>query len=133
MPTLAYDHRDVVDPDVKAIEEHLNARVGFDVLIGEGLAVTAEKLADLLGTAGVARAEQDHVLAVLRDERHPPEDEGAHQDLAELRVSFHEITQSVSLDRDDRAVASDARAHQAAPGREHVDLAGELPRLVHGY
>ena len=105
--------------------------IGLDVLVGEGLPVAAEELPDVLGAARVARAEQDHVVAVLGHQRHAPQDEGAHQDLAQLRVALHQGAQVVAIDGDDRAVARGARAHQAAPRREHVDLAGELPGAVH--
>ena len=59
------------------------------------------------------------------------QDEGAHEDLAQLRVALHEGAQIVPIDGDDRSVARDARPHQAAPRRQHVDLAGELARAVH--
>ena len=65
-------------------------------------------------------------FVVLGHQRHAPQDEGAHEDLAQLRVALHERAQVVPIDGDDRAVGGGARAHQAAPRREHVDLAGEL-------
>ena len=70
-------------------------------------------------------------FVVLGHERHAPQDEGAHEDLAELRVALHERAQVLPIDGDDRAVGGGARAHQAAAGREHVDLAGELAGMVH--
>ena len=126
----AQDHRDLVDADVESVQHHLHARIGLDVLVGERLTVAAEEFLDVLGAARMARSEQDHVVAVLGRQRHPPQDEGAHQDLAQLRVALHQRAQVLPIDGDDRAVGGGARAHQAAPGRQHVDLAGELPGVV---
>ena len=130
MAAAAQDHRDLVDADVEAVQHHLHAGIGLDVLVGERLTVAAEEFLDVLGAARMARPEQHHVVAVLGRQRHPPQDEGAHQDLAQLRVALHQRAQVVAIDGDDRAVGGDARAHQAAPRRQHVDLAGELPGAV---
>ena len=46
-------------------------------------------------------------------ERHAAQDEGAHQDLAQLGVALHQRAQVVAIDGDDRAVGGGARR---APG-----------------
>jgi hypothetical protein len=87
---LADEHRHLVDADLEAIEQSLDARVGLDVLVDEGLSVAAEELSDGLGRAGVAGAEEHRVLRQLAHQREAPEDEGAHQNLAQLWVALHE-------------------------------------------
>jgi hypothetical protein len=89
---LADDHRDLVDADVEAIEHHLHAGIGLDVLIAERLPVAAEELPDVLRAPRVARAQEDQLVVLFRHQRHASQDEGAHEDLAELGVALDEGT-----------------------------------------
>ena len=67
----------------------------------------------------------------FRKERHPAQDEGAQQDLAQLGVALHQQPEILAIDGDDGARVLDPPADEAPPRGEHVDLAGELPGPVH--
>src|SRR6266478_3588938 len=73
-------------------------------------------------------AEEDQVVLGLRDQRPPPEEEGAQQDLAQLGIALHDRANAVAVQGDDRPLGDHAGAGQRDSRREHVDLARELPR-----
>src|SRR5215813_6448695 len=77
------------------------------------------------------RADEHQAASGLADEGHAAQDEGAHEDLAELEVLLHESAQMLTIDDDDGPVAERPRAHEVAARRQHVDLARELPGAVH--
>ncbi len=116
---------------MEAIEERLHVRIALHLLIGEGLGVPAQELPDVQRAGRVAGADEDQAAGALGDERHPAQDEGAHEDFAELEVPLHERVQMLAIDDDDRSVAERPAADEGAAGREHVDLARELPGAVH--
>jgi hypothetical protein len=130
--TLADDHGHVANSDVKAIEQRLHARIGFDVLVGEGLPVAAQELTNVLRAPGVTRAEQDHVVRVLGHQGDTSQDERPHEDLAQLRVALNERPEVVAVDGNDRTVARHPCSDETATGGKHVDLTGELARVVNG-
>lgn len=76
-------------------------------------------------------ADEDQTAVAVGDERHPPQDEGAHEDLAELEVPLHERAQMLTVDDDDRPIAERPAADDGAACGQHVDLAGELAGTVH--
>src|SRR5260370_114469 len=59
-----------------------------------------------------------------------PQDEGAHEDLAELEVPLHQNTQMLAIDDHDRSVAERPAANEGATRGQHVDLARELAGTV---
>jgi len=69
----------------------------------------------------------------VRDHLDSSEDEGPHENLAQLAIRLYEIHQMLSLYLDDFARFSDARMNKAAPARQHVDFAREHARLKHGH
>src|SRR2546421_1184924 len=75
-------------------------------------------------------ADEAHAAIAVGDERHPPQDEGAHEDFAELEVPLHQSAQMVAIDDDDRSVAESPAADEGAAGGQHVDLAREFPGTV---
>lgn len=76
------------------------------------------------------RTDQDQAAVAVGDERHPAQDEGAHEDVAELEVPLHEGAQMLPIDDDDRAVADGPTADDRAARGQHVDLASELAGAV---
>ena len=77
------------------------------------------------------RADEDQAAVAVGDERHPPQNEGTHEDLAELEVSLHERAQMLTIDDDDRPVAESPPADDGAARGQHVDLAREFAGAVH--
>ena len=66
----------------------------------------------------------------VREQAHPAQDEGAHERLAQLAVGLDHPTKPLRVEVEDVARLAHPSAHQAAPPGQHVDLAGELARLV---
>src|SRR5262249_51129204 len=128
---FADDDWHVVDSDVEPIEERLNLGLGLDLLVGERLPVSAEELSDTEGGRRVPGADEDQAAAAVGDESYPPENEGAHEDLAELEVSLYERTQVLAIHDDDRSIDGGARANEIAACGEHVDLTRELAGAEH--
>ena len=65
-------------------------------------------------------------------QRHATEDEGAHEQVAELGIALHQPAQPVEVDAEDLARFAHAAAHEVAAACERVDLAGELAGAVDG-
>src|SRR5207247_1129216 len=109
---LAHDHRHVADPDLEAIEECLHVRLALQLVVGEGLTVTAQELPDFQGASRMPRADEHQAAAALGDERHAPQNEGAHEDLAELEVPLHESAHVLAIDHDDGSDVERPSAHE---------------------
>ena len=77
-------------------------------------------------------ADEDQAAVAVGDKGRSPQDEGAHEDLAELEVPLHEHAQMLAIDDDDRPVAESPTADEGAARGEHVDLARELAGPMHG-
>jgi len=94
------------------------------------MAVAGQELLDTERSRAMARPDQHNISQSMRDQLHAAEEEGAHQDVAQLAVRLHEGKQvvPVNLDHFPRL----ARPHLDEPGatRKHVRLAGELPRSM---
>ena len=82
---------------------------------------------------GMTRPDEHDVADPVRDQLHPTEDEGPHEDLAQLAVGLHEREHVVAIELDHRARLPRAHADEPAATREHGDLAGELPRSQDGH
>ena len=63
---------------------------------------------------------------ILADQREPPQDEGAHEDLAQFGVLGDQRTQAVRTDFEKFTGLGDAAAHQAARAGDHGHLTGKL-------
>ncbi len=61
-----------------------------------------------------------------------PQDEGAHEDFAQLAVALHQGEQVIARQLDDLAGLADAVADQARAAREDRDFAGEFAGLMPG-
>ena len=76
-------------------------------------------------------ADEHQAAVAVGNERHPPQNEGAHENLAELEVPLDERAQMLAIDDDDRACVESPTADEGAARGEHVDLARELAGAVH--
>ena len=129
---LAHDHRYLVDPDVEPIQQRLHVWLALHLLVGERLSVSDQELSDAQRVCRMTGADEDQAADAVGDERHPPQDEGAHEDFAELEVPLDESAQMLAIDDDDRSVAESPAANEGATRGQHVDLAREFPGTVDG-
>ena len=76
----------------------------------------------------VIRADEHDVSDPSRDQLHPTEDQGPHEDVAQLAVGLHERQQMFAIDFDDLARLADTEADERAAAGQHAHLAGEPAR-----
>ena len=76
-------------------------------------------------------SDEDRVAQPGRHEPHAPQDERAHEELAQLRVRLDDAPEGVRIEVERLAILADAAADQAPSPREDARLARELARVVH--
>ena len=86
----ADEDRDVGLGHVEAIEHLLGVGVAIEIDVGERVAVAREEFLHPQRAGAVRRAEHDNVAEAVGDQLDAPEDEGAHEDLAQLGVGLNE-------------------------------------------
>ena len=124
-------HRHVRSADVKPVEQILDVGIAVEVDVGYGWPLRRQELLDAQGPGAMGRPDEHHVAEPARDQLHPAQDEGAHDDLAQLaRRSAPAPAAARGPARPLRPLAG-ARPDERPAPREHVDLAGELTRPVH--
>ena len=74
--------------------------------------------------------DEHDIAEPARNQLDAAQDEGPHQNLAQLGVGLHEGQQVFAIQLDHFARLGGARAQQRAPAREHGGLAAELPRSM---
>ena len=126
-------HGDVGHADREAIEQVLDARVAVQVEVGVGMAVAGEELLDPEGPGTVHRSDEHDVAQAACDQLPPAQQEGAHEDLAQLAVGLHQREQMVAIDLDHFTRLDGADAPESAAPGQHGHFAGELPRPKRGH
>ena len=111
---------------MKALEQRLHAGFIVDVDPVIGGAVAGEKLLQTQRARGMTRSDQDDIAALRLDESHAPQDEGAHEELAELGIPLHQLAQVIVINDEDFARLVDARAHEAARAAQRAQLPREF-------
>src|SRR5262249_39613534 len=124
-------HRDLVDADPELLEELSGVGVLLDVNVLVRVDVAGQELAHGERAGRVPRTDHHDVAQAFPDEDHAPQDEGADEQLAQLRISLDERAQRLDWKLEDLAVLDGPPAGQAAPAGEQADLAGELPGAMH--
>jgi hypothetical protein len=66
----------------------------------------------------MARPDEHHVAEPVRDQLHPAQDEGPHENGAQLAVGLHECQQVLALELDHGASLARADADEPAAARE---------------
>ena len=122
----ATDH----DRNVCGVETMAVVRIQIDV--GIWIAVARQKFFDSKSPGGVVRTDKHDVSNMLLDQLRPTQDEGAHQDFAQLAVGLHNRQQGFATQLDHLACPAHPRSHQCATAGEQVDLARELAGPVTG-
>lgn len=126
----ADEHGDVAGAHLESIEQRLDGLVLLQVDVRVRLTVAPEELANAERCRRVARPDQHSIAAALRDEADPPQDEGAHHQLAQLGVRLNDLAQRLRAEHQQLAGSDHARADEARPPGQHVDFAGELARTL---
>ena len=122
----------VGDGDVKPVEQGLDVGVAFEIEVGVRMGVAVQELPDAQRARAMAGTDDDDVAEIVRDQLHPAQDEGAHQDLADLGIGLHQRQHAFAAELDDLPGLADAGAHEGGARGDHVDLAGEIARAVQG-
>ncbi len=106
-------------------------RIDSDMLDKLACPLTRTKLSyDPERVAAVARSDQNHAALCVAHEPHPPQDEGAHDGLADVRLRLHQPQETGAWHSDDAAVVARAAIDEDLAAVEQVELAGELPVRV---
>ena len=117
----------VVGTDVETIEHGFDVGLAIEVHHRVGMPVSGEELADMERSLAVTRPEDHHVADLASQQLHPAQDEGAHEDLAQLAVGLHERQQVVTGDFDDLAGRRGPDMGEPTAARQHGDFATEHP------
>ena len=115
---------------MKVIQELLRLGVLIEVDVMERMAVPRQKLLDPKRARAVHRAVDDDVPEVASDQLRTPEDERAHQDLAQLGVGLHERKQLLARELDHFGRRAHTQARHRSAARDHVRFARELSGVV---
>ena len=111
---------------MEPVQQLLNAGVAFDVDRRVRMTVPRQKLSEAKRSRRMTRSHEHDVSKTLRDYFDPPQDEGSHEDFAQLAVGLHKRDQMLAIQLDHVAGLARADSHQSTPTREHVDLARKL-------
>jgi hypothetical protein len=131
--TVAKDHRNFVQFHVKPVEKCLRRLVRVEIHVGVRMLIPAEEFAQAQRIGRVARTQQDHVPLAATDQFQPAQDEGPHENLAQLGIPCDERPQTIRTQFQKLTGLGDPAAHQAAPSGNHGHLAGELAWAVFCY
>src|SRR2546430_2586244 len=129
----AGDHYgDVGGRHMEAIEQLLDAGVAVQVEHRVGMPVAGEELADAERPLAMRGPQDLDIAHAAGDQFQPTQDEGAHEEGAQLTVGLDERQQVVATDLDDLAVHSCPDLGEPAAPRQHGGFTGEHPR-AEGY
>ena len=88
--------------------------------------VAREEFLNAESIGGMAGADECCIAKALRQQFHAPKNEGAHQDLAQLRVRLHQGKEIFAGDLDDLPILPCTHAYHCTTPRKNVDFTGEL-------
>src|SRR6266568_393355 len=94
------------------------------------MTVARQELFDAECSSAMIRAEKHDISESTRNQLHPAQDEGPHDQLAEFAVGLHERQQLFTIQLDHFARLDGARSDERGAAGKHVDLAGELTRSM---
>src|SRR5262245_57943895 len=83
---VAAETRNVLFRDVKPVEQRLHVRLLVEIDVREGMSVAREELLHAERLRAVTRTNHDRIADPARDELHPPQDEGPHEELTDLGI-----------------------------------------------
>ncbi len=122
----ADEHRDVRDGDVEALHQLFDVRLAIEIDLRVGVVVAGQEVAYSQRAGAMIGSDENRVAEVALDQAQAAKDEGAHDDVAQLRVGLNDHAQILELDLDDFAGFDCLDPDQREPARERTDLAREL-------
>jgi len=114
--------------DVEVIERLLDGGIAVEVEHRVGMSVSREKLPDAECPLAMTRPEDHDVAHAASDQLHAPQDESAHEDIAQLAVGLDQCQQRVATDFDDFPGGSGLDPGEPPPARQQRHFTGELAR-----
>src|SRR5215813_402258 len=115
---------------MKPIEQLLGFLVAIKIDVVKRMAVPCQKLLDAERAGTMCRANHDDVPEIVGNHLESPEDERAHQDLAQLGVGLHEVEQLLPFELEHFAGLADPQTSYRTAATDHVAFAGELSGAV---
>ena len=85
---------------MKAVQQLLHVGVAVEIDVGVRMAVARQELFDAKRSSAMIRPDEHDVAEPVRDQLHPAQDEGAHDQLAEFAVGLHERQQLFTIQLD---------------------------------
>ena len=128
----ADDDGHIAHADVKAVEQRLDVLVAIDIDVRVRMGVAREELLYAESAGGVVGADEHGVAEPVCDQRNSPQDERAHQYVAQLGVALDDLTKPVGIESEQLARLARAPSHERAVARQHAGLPGEIAGPVHG-
>ncbi len=121
------DDRQIGRRQLQGGHEAFGVGIGFDVQSAVRVAVARQETFETQRVGGMHRADQQRPAMRLADQGDAPQDEGAHDDLADIRLAGHQSPKLAVPDADDGAGAAHPSGDDHLAIVEHVQLTGELP------
>src|SRR5437016_1310386 len=115
---------------MKVIEDLLGHRIAVEIDERRWMGIAREELANLERARRKHRTEDQDIAEALVEEHGSPEDEGTHQDRAQVRVGLDEGEQPVSWHFDHLALGRGANSGQRSTSSEQVELPAERARTI---
>src|SRR5258708_29152853 len=115
---------------MKVIKGLLGHRIAVEIDERRWMGIAREELANLERARRKHRTEDQDIAEALVEEHGSSEDEGTHQDRAQIRVGLDEGEQPVSRHLDHLAWRRRANGGERPASSEHVELAAERARVI---
>jgi hypothetical protein len=88
--------RHVFGGDVKLVEQVLDVGVTVEVQVCVRMAVARQKLLDVQRACTVIRSDEHNVAKPMRNQVDPPQNEGTHDDFAQLTIGLYQRQQALA-------------------------------------
>ncbi|HEY0525043.1 MAG TPA: hypothetical protein VGD08_16735 [Stellaceae bacterium] len=125
------DHRELVGAEFEAVEEAAGIRIRLGIEKAVRIAVARQEPLQPQRVAAMTRADQHHPAMHVPNEADAPQDEGAHDDLADIRLAGDQPAEIGAPHAHDPAVDADAAGNEDLAIVEQVEFARELAVGVH--
>src|SRR5260221_8411474 len=115
---------------MKVIEDLLGHRIAVEIDECRWMGVAREEFANLERARRIHGTEDQDIAEALVEEHGSPEDEGTHEDRAEVRVGLDEGEQPVSPHLDHLAWRRGPNGGERPASSKHIELAAERARVI---